>query len=81
MTESGYSIDLIIEHAGTRIGIEVDGPWHFTGHSPNSRTLLKRRQLQSLGWHLVSVPYFEWDPLRNDHEKHAYLRALIRAQC
>ena len=31
--------------------------------APSSATLLKRRQLRSFGWRLVSIPYFEWDQL------------------
>lgn len=46
-----------------KVAIEVDGPCHFVrgARSPNGRTLLKRRLLTKLGWHLVSVPYWEWD--------------------
>ena len=60
----GYSLDFVVEWSGERIGVEVDGPWHFVGREPNSATLLKRRQLRHLEWRLVSVPYSEWDEVR-----------------
>jgi len=66
----GYSLDLVIDCGGRqRIAVEVDGPSHFAGGAegryPTGATLLKRRQLQHLGWRLVSVPYWEWDALRH----------------
>ena len=62
----GYSLDMVVEcGGGRRIAIEVDGPSHFVGRDPTGSTLLKRRQLQHLGWRLVSVPYWEWDALRH----------------
>ena len=55
--------------SGQRIAIEVDGPSHFAGGAqgryPTGATLLKRRQLEHLGWRLVSVPHWEWDALRH----------------
>ena len=56
----GYSLDLVVEWRGERIGVEVDGPWHFVGREPNDATLLKRRQLHHVGWRLVPVPHWEW---------------------
>jgi len=35
------------------------------GRYPIGATLLKRRQLQHLGWRLVSVPHWEWYALRH----------------
>ena len=81
VTESGYSIDLVVEDDGALVGIEVDGPSHFTGRSPTASTMLKRRQLRSMGWNLLPVPYFEWDPLRNQQEECEYLLASLKATC
>ena len=67
MTAEGYSIDVVVTTAdGRKVGVEVDGPWHFVGTSrtPNGATLLKRRQLRAAGWALLPVPYWEWDALR-----------------
>ncbi|EOD18171.1 hypothetical protein EMIHUDRAFT_461358 [Emiliania huxleyi CCMP1516] len=68
----GYSLDYLVER-GARVAVEVDGPSHYAAASatasaaqhraPSSATLLKRRQLRSFGWRLVSIPYFEWDQL------------------
>ena len=65
-TAEGYSIDVVVTTAdGRKVGVEVDGPWHFVGTSrtPNGATLLKRRQLRAAGWALLPVPYWEWDAL------------------
>lgn len=46
-----------------KVVIEVDGPYHYTINwppTPNGATVLRRRMLRSLGWRLVSVPYFLW---------------------
>ena len=67
--EEGYSLDLVVDCGGEQpVAIEVDGPSHFVGRAPTGATLLKRRQLQHLGWHLVSVPYWEWDALNHADE-------------
>ena len=80
LTESGYSLDAVIEHGGARIAVEVDGPSHFIGQEPSGATLLKRRQLRSFGWPLLSVPYWEWTALGGSPERQgAYLQdALAR---
>ena len=50
-----------------RIAIEVDGPFQFVrsgagaGKRPVGAKLLKRRQLQALGWTVLGVPFWEWD--------------------
>ena len=38
----------------------VVGCWQG-GSEPTGSTLLKRRQLEQLGYTAVSVPYWEWD--------------------
>ncbi|KAJ1488577.1 RAP domain-containing protein [Baffinella frigidus] len=51
--------------------VEVDGPSHFLGGSrtPSGNTLLKRRQLEQLGYTVVPVPFWEWDALRGVEAK------------
>jgi RAP domain len=73
-TPSGYSLDAVVVYRGVRIGVEVDGPTHFVGgssQSPNSRTILKHRQIRALerSLKLVSVPYWEWDEIDNGSNK------------
>ncbi|EOD41788.1 hypothetical protein EMIHUDRAFT_447470 [Emiliania huxleyi CCMP1516] len=60
---SGYSLDFVVDWRGQRLGVEVDGPSHFVGEAPSGRTMLKRRQLRSLGWRVAPVPYLEWNGL------------------
>jgi len=54
----------------------VDGPSHFAGRDPTGATRLKRRQLQHLGWRLVSVPYWDWDA-----QEHANKSTQHRQRC
>jgi hypothetical protein len=79
LTLSGYRLDALVKVNGEKIGIEVDGPYHFMNQEPTGSTLLKRRQVSTLdGIHVVSVPYWEWDKLGNDREKkQMYLRANL----
>jgi hypothetical protein len=75
----GYSLDLVVERRGERIGFEFDGPSHFVGREPTGTTLLKRRQLRHLGWRLVSVPYWEWDLAEGSGRGAEYLSSLLGA--
>ena len=61
--------------------VEFDGPSHFLASgSPTGATLLKRRHLQLLGYHLISVPYWEWDKVKGDNaSEETYLRSRIAA--
>jgi hypothetical protein len=79
LTLSGYRLDALVKVNGEKIGIEVDGPYHFMNQEPTGSTLLKRRQVSTLdGIHVVSVPYWEWDKLGNDRaKKQMYLRANL----
>eukprot|EP00956_Cyclotella_meneghiniana_P040621 scaffold200815_cov53-Cyclotella_meneghiniana.AAC.4 len=78
-TQSGYSLDALIEIKGKKVGVEVDGPSHFIGREPNGSTLLKKRQIRSIDEiPLVTVPYWEWDKLGNDRgKKQKYLQTLL----
>ena len=58
--------------------VEVDGPTHFVqGHDeylPSGSTVLKRRQLEAMGYRVVSVPFWEWARLQRSDEQMAYLQ-------
>jgi hypothetical protein len=79
LTSSGYRLDALVKVNGMKVGIEVDGPYHFMNQEPTGSTLLKRRQVNTLdGILIVSVPYWEWNKLGNDHaKKQQYLRAKL----
>jgi hypothetical protein len=79
LTLSGYRLDALVEVNGMKVGIEVDGPYHFVNREPTGSTLLKRRQVSSLDdICIVSVPYWDWDKLGNDRsKKQEYLRAKL----
>ena len=79
LTNSGYSIDGLIELNGKKVGIEVDGPSHFIGRRQNGPTVLKHRQVFAIDkTPLVSVPYWEWDKLKKNRNKNQqYLQSLL----
>jgi hypothetical protein len=79
LTPSGYRLDALVEVNGEKVGIEVDGPYHFMNQEPTGSTLLKRRQVSTLDdICIVSVPYWDWDKLGNDRsKKQEYLRAKL----
>jgi hypothetical protein len=77
LTPSGYRLDALVEVNGIKIGIEVDGPYHFMNQEPTGSTLLKRRQVSTLdGMRIVSVPYWDWGKfgLEDHTKKQQYLR-------
>ena len=87
--EPGYSIDICVRKSTARgfseeegRAVEVDGPPHFLScKSPTGATLIKRRLLELLGYNLVSVPYWEWDEMRQDKRaQEAYLGSRLAVQ-
>ena len=85
--KSGYTIDIRVRHSSGKNmahgsseaegwAVEVDGPSHFLScKAPKGATLIKRRLLELLGYNLVSVPYWEWEEMRQDKRaQEAYLR-------
>jgi hypothetical protein len=71
----GYSADFLLP--GQRIVVEVDGSKHFVlspdGWHADGGTLLKRRYLQSFGYVVVGIPFFDWNN-RSPDRRLAYLR-------
>jgi very-short-patch-repair endonuclease len=68
-----FSIDLAI--LDRRIALEFDGPSHFTTNTlePLGHTRLRERLLSAMGWHVVSIPFFEWDRLHQTEQRDAYV--------
>lgn len=61
LSRSGYSFDATVQWRGVSVGVEVDGPSHFSrARTPTAATRLKHRQLRRLGWRLCSIPWWEW---------------------
>jgi hypothetical protein len=55
---AGYAIDITLP--ALRIAVEADGPSHASrlpGGGALGATAMKRRHLQLLGWHVISVTY------------------------
>ena len=68
-------------HHATHVLITQESPTPLTA-SPSFRrqVALKHRQLRALGWTLVALPYFEWQPLRLLPEpRRAYVHEILAA--
>ncbi|EJK53812.1 hypothetical protein THAOC_26672 [Thalassiosira oceanica] len=76
---SGYRIDALVKvDNGRKVAIEVDGPSHFIQRRPAGRTTLKHRQVATLDCiEVMSVPYWEWNELKNSAAKQHYLRKKL----
>ncbi|EJK61272.1 hypothetical protein THAOC_18274, partial [Thalassiosira oceanica] len=76
---SGYRIDALVKLSdGRKVAVEVDGPSHFIDRRPTGSTILKHRQVVKLdSIEVVSVPYWEWDELKNSEMKQHYLRVKL----
>ena len=75
-----FSIDLAI--VDRRIALEFDGPSHFTKNTlePLGHTRLRDWLLSAMGWHVVSIPFFEWDRLHRSDERDDFVdRRVIGA--
>jgi hypothetical protein len=68
-----FSIDLAI--VDRRIAIEFDGPSHFTRNTlePLGPSRLRYRLLSAMGWHVVSIPFFDWDELLQPEQMDVYI--------
>ncbi|EJK54479.1 hypothetical protein THAOC_25889, partial [Thalassiosira oceanica] len=76
---SGYRIDALVKFSdGRNVAVEVDGPSHFIDRRPTGSTTLKHRQVARVDRiEVVSVPYWEWNELKNSEMKQHYLRVKL----
>ena len=73
-----YPVDMALPDK--KIVIEADGPTHFANNTrkPLGATALKRRLLHRLGWHTVSVPYFEWGTCADQKQQYIYMERRLK---
>ena len=69
-----FSIDVAI--VDRRVALEFDGPSHFTTNTlePLGHTRLRDRLLSAMGWHVVSIPFFDWARLHYPEQMDAYVQ-------
>ena len=69
-----FSIDPAI--VDRRTALEFDGPSHFTHTTlePLGHTRLRDRLLSAMGWHVVSIPFFEWGRLHQPEQMDVYVK-------
>ena len=75
-----HTIDVVVVTKGNvRVAIEFDGPYHFRQPDlqPTGPTQCRNRSLAARGYVVVSVPYWEWDPLPNSQHV-AYLQSKVQ---
>ena len=81
------SVDIAIEPPGEgalKIAVEADGPRHFLRNrqrQPRGGTLLRNRLLAALGWHVVVIPYYDWEAAGGFDERVTYLRVALAPAC
>jgi hypothetical protein len=62
------SIDVLLTTAaGVEVAVEVHSAWHYRQPDlqPTGPSLWRSRVLAARGYVVVTVPYWEWDPLNN----------------
>ncbi len=75
-----FSIDLAIVDRRIALRLdEFDGPSHFTTNTLErlGHTRLRDRLLSAMGWHVVSIPFFEWDRLHQTEQRDAYVERRV----
>ncbi len=87
VTHVGYAVDGSMNglwrDADGRVGqlcVEVDGPSHFYAgtRQQTAATAMKHRYLWHFGWHVISVPYWEWGRSGDGSDApETYLRSLL----
>ena len=81
MDGGGYNVDMLLLEG--RVVVEVDGVTHFMqgpdGYLLSESAMLKRQQLEALGFRVVSVAFWEWGHLRSGDEKMAHLQRGLGA--
>jgi len=72
-----YPLDVALP--SLKIGIEADGPTHYTMNTRRAlgATALKHRLIPQLGWTLVHIPFFEWRPAKGKQHGAEYLRKKL----
>jgi hypothetical protein len=73
-----FSIDLAI--VDRRIALEYHGPSHLSTNTlePLGETHLRARLLSAMGWHIVSIPFFEWSQLHHNDDRDAYVEHQLK---
>jgi hypothetical protein len=96
LVDTGISVDMRLGGADSRIVVEVDGPTHYVRtrqgamdvkHEAgalrlrtNGSTRLKHRLLSASGWTVLTVPYYEWNALKDSSElKAVYVDKLLQS--
>eukprot|EP00927_Polykrikos_kofoidii_P038478 TRINITY_DN32824_c0_g1_i1.p1 TRINITY_DN32824_c0_g1~~TRINITY_DN32824_c0_g1_i1.p1 ORF type:complete len:1256 (+),score=187.27 TRINITY_DN32824_c0_g1_i1:212-3979(+) len=72
-----FMLDMLI---GTTVVVEVDGPFHFyrDTNSRSARSILKDFLLRRMGFHVVHLPYQEWNQCGSAQKKMMYCASFWR---
>eukprot|EP01024_Parvocaulis_polyphysoides_P035410 TRINITY_DN3136_c1_g3_i2.p1 TRINITY_DN3136_c1_g3~~TRINITY_DN3136_c1_g3_i2.p1 ORF type:complete len:333 (-),score=38.24 TRINITY_DN3136_c1_g3_i2:387-1241(-) len=76
--QMGVDISIINREKNQKIAIEIDGPTHYTINQPYKsllRTIFRNQKLELKGWHVICVPFYEWEEFGyNAERKDQYLK-------
>ena len=82
VTEDGlFSLDIVLKNR--KVAIEVDGPSHFARNKPMRRLgsdALRRRHLESCGWTVINVVWYEWAEQSKLNRRTGYLANVLYSQ-
>eukprot|EP01025_Chloroclados_australasicus_P045513 TRINITY_DN4983_c0_g2_i1.p1 TRINITY_DN4983_c0_g2~~TRINITY_DN4983_c0_g2_i1.p1 ORF type:complete len:225 (-),score=31.36 TRINITY_DN4983_c0_g2_i1:243-917(-) len=76
-----HLLDLSIIHKNRRIAVFVNGPRRYTVNKPYKKMKdlpLFQRMVQSYGWEVVDVPFFEWIELSQVVQRRMYLEQKLQ---
>lgn len=84
LKDDALCVDIAADFEGCPVAIMCTGPKGYTRtlpYRPTGATAMKLRQLVAMGWLVVEVPFFEWNPLGGESEQLPFLLSKMLASC
>lgn len=74
---NGLFVDICIDDRKIVIEVTELKDYVYKSDKVSGHIRLKNMLLNTMGWTVINVPYWEWDELRTTRDKQEYLRKLI----
>eukprot|EP01024_Parvocaulis_polyphysoides_P038394 TRINITY_DN34471_c2_g2_i1.p1 TRINITY_DN34471_c2_g2~~TRINITY_DN34471_c2_g2_i1.p1 ORF type:complete len:283 (+),score=63.28 TRINITY_DN34471_c2_g2_i1:2-850(+) len=74
------AVDIAISVDDRKIAVEADGPFHYSVNAPYVQlrtSFIRNKILESFGWEVVVIPFYEWDQFEQRGDKKLYLMSKI----